>query len=455
MARFPNFGHPPAPQVGTGGFVKPGAPTTPVPGPVAPAPVGGGNVSFTVGGPTLQALQERQQRLQQAAPELPPPSGMISPWQGVSYLANTFVNQLQQNRAAAEEQRGQQELAQALTTGLDPATGTLKPEAMATVMARDPEMGLKFISDMITQRRSQVRTVTGDEATKLNLDPTQTWQVDNTGHATNITPTEQTQYRPMTVEEYKQFNIPVDPTTGQPTKPYRWNIKERKPEAIGGEPQSAQPMTDWQNRDLGYYHQGSLANDSLSETGNDALLADQSTAFWTGLGDWSQNSLVKAFANKQLTPQQQAAINDAVNFAAAVNRKESGATLTESELQGTIARYIPVYGDSPETVAKKRAARAEKLKSFTFGLTGRPELDAAEKDLQAGRDQRRKEREAQGGGGGGGGGAGRNITNSPANTFPDPGDYILTTDPKTGKNIRRTYKKGDPNKDSSWDVTED
>jgi hypothetical protein len=436
MARFPNYGHPPNPQVGVGGFVRPGAPTTPVPTGGLP----GGNISFTTGGATLAALRERQQRLQQAAPELPSVAGMQSPLQGLSYLANTFVNSLQQNRAAAEEERGSQELAQALTTGLDPVTGQLKPEAMATVMARDPEMGMQFIGDMIRSRREQVRTVTGDQAKAMGLDPTRTWQVDYSGKAQDITPTVETQYRPMTAEEYKAFNIPVDPTTGQPTKPYRWNIKENKPEAIGGEPASAQPMTDWQNRDLGYYHGGSLANDSLSETGNDATLATLDTAFWSSLGDWSGSSVVRAMANRQLSPQQQIALNDALNFAAAVNRKESGASLTEAEIQGTIARYIPVYGDSAETIAKKRAARAEKLKSFTYGLSGRPELDAANADLNAGREQRRKEREAQGGGGGG-----RDITHAPDSTVPAKGDFVIIN------GVKHTYNgAGDPQNPASW-----
>jgi hypothetical protein len=157
MARFRSL-YPPKTTVGTGGYVVPGAPTTPVPDPIKTGGLPGGNVSFTVGGPTLQALQERRQRLQEQAPQLPEAAAMTSPWQGASYLANTLVNTLQQNRAAAEEERGQQEFAEAMSTGIDWTTGEMKPEALATIMTRNPEVGMGFIAEMIKSRREAAKT---------------------------------------------------------------------------------------------------------------------------------------------------------------------------------------------------------------------------------------------------------------------------------------------------------
>jgi hypothetical protein len=379
-------------------------------------------VSFTqeqqdpTGGLTLDALMARQKEAALRQAQLSEPSQVNSTiLGGLGTVAGQFFAGINRHRAEQQEAEGRDALAKALQTGFDPATGQLSQEAMGTVLALDPDMGMQFIGDAIRSRREQVRTVTGDEAKALGLDPARTWQVDYSGKASDITPTEGTQYRPMTPEEYKAFNIPVDPNTGQPSKPYRWNIKENKPEAIGGEPATSQPMSDWQNRDLGYYHGGSMANDSLTETGNDAILATMDTAFWKGLGDWSGSSVVSALANQQLSPQQQIALNDALNFAAAVNRKESGASLTEQEIAGTIARYIPQYGDSREAIEHKRRNRAEKLRSFTFGLSGRSELDAANKDLESQREQRRKEREAQGGEGGGEGGGGTTEPPPPEN----------------------------------------
>jgi hypothetical protein len=51
-------------------------------------------------------------------------------------------------------------------------------------------------------------------------------------YAAKITQMRPDQYRPLTPEEYKTWNIPVGPD-GQPTQPYRMNIKENKPEAVG------------------------------------------------------------------------------------------------------------------------------------------------------------------------------------------------------------------------------
>jgi hypothetical protein len=403
----------------------------------------------------LQALRERQQRLQETAPELPTMAGMQSPWQGAAYLANTLVNSLQQNAAASQEEAGTKAMMDAFGK-IDPATGATS-EQLAEIGRYDPEFAIKLWTDRAQRLQNQVRTVTGDEAAKLGLDPTRTWQVDNSGKANDITPTTKSEFGPIISGEEAQ-KLGLDPNLR-----YQFNQTSGKYEQVGSTPQSAQPMADWQNRDLGYYHGGSLANDSLSETGNDATLATLDTAFWSALGDWSGSSVIGALANRQLTPQQQAALNDALNFAAAVNRKESGASLTESEIKGTMARYIPVYGDSPETIAKKRTARAEKLKSFRFGLSGRPELEAADADLNAGREQRRKERETQGGGGGGNATTGGTDTGGGTGTTPPAPD---ATEPeaiadmsRAEPNVRyrlpngriaRWSGRGDPEVETSW-----
>src|SRR5262245_41692182 len=129
MARFPNYGHPPAPTVGTGGFASPvrlpaQAPVpTLAPDPMTTGGVGPRMVSFTAPSApmsTLAALQQRQDEIR--GPAL---GNITQPSQGWSYLANQLVSDLEKGALHREEMKGQQELTQALTTGLDPNTGQL------------------------------------------------------------------------------------------------------------------------------------------------------------------------------------------------------------------------------------------------------------------------------------------------------------------------------------------
>jgi hypothetical protein len=426
----PAAGRGPQP-VATGVFPPAPAPGTAGVDPITTGGIGGGNVSFTTSNPvTLQALRERYQRLQETAPQLPSPQGMQSPWQGAAYLANTLVNSLQQNAAATAEQRGTQAMMDVFGQ-IDPAKGAT-PEQLAQIGRYDPEMAIKLWTDRAQRLQNQVRTVTGDQAKAMGLDPTRTWQVDNSGKANDITPNK-AQYGPIiTGEEAKAQGL-------DPNLRYQFNVTTGKYDQVGSTPPSAQPPAEYQSRDLGYYSTGSAANDSLTESGGDKALRSVDTAFWSSLAGMSGtdalSSITKAFANRQLTPEQQMALNDALNFSAAILRKESGAALTPDDIATTFERFIPKYGDSDQIVEQKRQMRQDRLKALTYGLSGRPELQAVETDLNTAREKRRKAREAVAGGGGGtdtGDGTlppGTKVTDNPdgTRTYTMPDGVVVTT----------------------------
>ena len=101
---------------------------------------------------TLKALQERQEQLAREREVAAKGQGpIISPWQGVAQLANTFVNARQSAQAEEQEAAGRQQLAQAMA-GYG-QTGTATPEQMATIGELDPDMAMRLTADMVRQRR--------------------------------------------------------------------------------------------------------------------------------------------------------------------------------------------------------------------------------------------------------------------------------------------------------------
>tara|TARA_R110000850_G_scaffold186201_1_gene312140 strand:- start:381 stop:1016 length:636 start_codon:yes stop_codon:yes gene_type:complete len=75
--------------------------------------------------------------------------------------------------------------------------------------------------------------------------------------------------------------------------------------------------------------------------------------------------------------------NAASDFALAVLRKESGATLTEEETELMFQLYIPQFGDKAEVIAQKERARNLQvvgMKSMAGKAFNRAETDLAESD---------------------------------------------------------------------------
>lgn len=102
---------------------------------------------------TLSALMARQKMaadrqggiMSQGAANIP---------QGLSQLAWTFVNAMQENRAAAQEQEGRQQLA-SLMGGINMDTGPTS-EQLGQIMSLDPDLGEKLYAAAMAQRAKTV-----------------------------------------------------------------------------------------------------------------------------------------------------------------------------------------------------------------------------------------------------------------------------------------------------------
>jgi hypothetical protein len=146
MATF----RPPPALGGIGTFGQPGAlaikPPAVVPPPAA-TPASTGEAL------TLDALMARQKEIAQRQGGAMEQQVTNIP-QGLSQLAWTAVNALQQRRTEKELGQANAEVANAFKS-LNMETGDLPPEAIQTLMTRNPEVGMQFIAEMIKSRRER------------------------------------------------------------------------------------------------------------------------------------------------------------------------------------------------------------------------------------------------------------------------------------------------------------
>jgi hypothetical protein len=390
MARFPSYNPP-----GEAGGARFGGGGLGTPDAIAPPPPGGGTINFTTGGPTLQALRERQQRLQQAAPELPPPTQMTSPWQGASYLANTLVNSLQQNAAAAQEEQGQKEFANAMSTGIDLNTGEVKPEAMSVLMARDPEVGMQFIGEMIKSRR----------------------EAANAEHWTPI-PTPEGENG----QWFQNQKGDTKKVGGGSTGESGW-----KPSDLG-------TLRDDYTKAATVYDQASPSWQSMKEAANTAL-SPESTVEGKGAADYNMivgfaklldpNSVVREgeVQSASMTGGQLEQLNGWLN------QWRSAGSLSDSVRRGIMTQANSRMGAYYDQVKQKR--------DWISGIATRNKInpDDVVPPLPAFQPY------------GEGGGGGQDLTNAPDDVVPKKGDYVV----KTGTTY--VYSgEGDPSDTKNWTV---
>jgi len=240
-------------------------------------------------GLTLDALMKRQADLAKNATQLPEAQDMRSPWQGAAYLGNVLSDKVQQGRAANDITATRDALAK-VTSGIDYDAGATNQQ-INEIAQYNPELAEKLMQQRMdrakeqrgyTQQREmqdagfthadtsredqqtfqggqqedqqqstidaatasderkkqeEIRKadagakhiVTGDEAVKLGGDPGRQYTVSADGTTlTDITPTPTTEYRPMTPDEMKAYNL-------DPNKSWRFNVKEKKPEPVGND----------------------------------------------------------------------------------------------------------------------------------------------------------------------------------------------------------------------------
>lgn len=114
------------------------------------------------GGMTIDALRARQLALQDATPRAP--AQIASPWQGLAFMADRLVNNVQQKQAAAEEAAGRQKLAQ-IMGGINYDTGAT-PQQIAALETLDPDLGTRMVADAIRARRELAQQAHQDAMTR-------------------------------------------------------------------------------------------------------------------------------------------------------------------------------------------------------------------------------------------------------------------------------------------------
>ncbi len=126
---------------------------------------------------------------------------------------------------------------------------------------------------------------------------------------------------------------------------------------IKGGPAEAQrlKMNDEQAKALGFAKRIGDANAILEDPGFEQALLS---------GKENIASSIPFVGNALVSESYQMADQAVRDFINAQLRRESGAVIAESEFANARAQYIPVYGDKPEVLARKRLARQRALENL-------------------------------------------------------------------------------------------
>ncbi|MCV4285890.1 hypothetical protein [Pseudomonas capsici] len=147
-------------------------------------------------------------------------------------------------------------------------------------------------------------------------------------------------------------------------------------------------LTETQSKDLNYYGRGNTANDRLEDQGS--ALTRSASGDRGALRGWVDASLRgipflgdTGVINTFISPERQQAEQSGREFVSSILRKDSGAAITNQEMETYGKTYLPQPGDSDEVLAQKHQARTTALQGIRDGLgtaegmaapLGRPDL---------------------------------------------------------------------------------
>lgn len=137
--------------------------------------------------------------------------------------------------------------------------------------------------------------------------------------------------------------------------------------------QDSKPLTDAQSKSVIYSTRAQGALDTLNSL--DTHL--------TGRANRAADLDPTGFARELQTPEYQQAAAAADEFLTAILRKDTGAAITNQEIEIYGKLYLPQPGDSEEVIVSKRAARARALDALKAGM-GPDEIARQEKALGIG-----------------------------------------------------------------------
>lgn len=144
--------------------------------------------------------------------------------------------------------------------------------------------------------------------------------------------------------------------------------------SIGGTPK---PLTEAQARDVSFASTMNIANDGINSAieqngGTPPLNLMQLELMRGSVGSAENRGYFDTFmqnmANAGASAETQKYVASVENFINPVLRKDSGAAVPASEYPKYFARFIPVYGDSPEVIADKKTYREAYLNSLNQSI---------------------------------------------------------------------------------------
>jgi len=140
-------------------------------------------------------------------------------------------------------------------------------------------------------------------------------------------------------------------------------------------------LTESQSKDLNYFGRGNTSNERLEEQGS-ALTASASgdRGAVRGLADAAIRSIPfigdSSVANSLVSTERQQAEQSGRELVSAILRKDSGAAITNQEMETYGKMFLPQPGDSDQVIAQKHESRRTALQGIRDGL-GTAEILAA------------------------------------------------------------------------------
>lgn len=199
---------------------------------------------------------------------------------------------------------------EALTTALTKFNGSNYADIAKAVMPTNPELAVEFI--------------------KMGQKPQGHFTVDSYG-------------RPFNTDTGEFVSGGSQPTAGSPVNP-NWTPTKNTDES----------------KAANFYKNGAAAHKELGDLGD---VPNKEAGSWSSLASNLEDLPygIGNLAHSVESPDRQRFQDAAAHFINAINRRESGAQVSNREWQDAYRRFIPVYGDKPETLKAKAAARQQAL----------------------------------------------------------------------------------------------
>lgn len=240
-------------------------------------------------------------------------------------------------------------------------------EGQAKLIASNPETLQDYLKTLITPQDPM--KALNVEKTKLEIDkmrnPKPDYQIVQDRSTGEVIAVDRNnpQGGPQVVRQGGMTAAPTTRTIKQPDGSevaVQWDGQQWVPLQApeGGNPVRSIPkLTEQQSKDLVYYQRGAAALDELDK------LEGSLTSGWD-----RTMSNIPVIGNSLVSNNFQQAENAGRNFLASILRKDTGAAVTQSEMDQYSKIFLPQYGDSPETLAQKKEARKTALDAIRSGL---------------------------------------------------------------------------------------